>query len=196
MLNRLKPLSLSLQGRCSRPFIIFVALLCTLSRRSLSFLYCKTQNWTQYSRWILSREEEDHLPWPAGHTLFNAHQDIYIFPASLEHSLNVYWNVLSVLNVLKLWMFYELFYEFYALNTQGIKRTSKSTAFPKLMINRSFIIPDWFLRKKWAKPDLPFTADPITKIILPPYPPMTAVSWWELSLSEAALPAGWGANSW
>lgn len=31
---------------------------------------------------------------------------------------------------------------------------------------------------------------PITKIILPPYPPMTAVSWWELSLSEAALPAG------
>ena len=48
-LNRPSSLSLSSQGRCPRPFTVFVALRWTLSKRSLSFLYWGVQNWTQYS---------------------------------------------------------------------------------------------------------------------------------------------------
>ena len=54
-LNR--TLCLPLYWRCSRPFIIFVALCCTLSRRSLSSLNWGAQNWTQCSRCGLTQAE-------------------------------------------------------------------------------------------------------------------------------------------
>jgi len=49
-LNSPRALSLPSFRRCSNPFIIFVALCWTLSRRSLSPLNCGAQNWTQCSR--------------------------------------------------------------------------------------------------------------------------------------------------
>ena len=43
---------------CSSPLIIFMALLWTCPKSSMSFLYWRPQAWTQYSRWGLTRSEE------------------------------------------------------------------------------------------------------------------------------------------
>ena len=51
-------LSLSSQERCSSHISIFVALLWTHSRSSLSLLSCGAQNWAQNSRCDLSRAEQ------------------------------------------------------------------------------------------------------------------------------------------
>lgn len=50
-------LSLSSDERCSRPLIILVVLRWTCSWSSMYLLYWEAQNWTQYSRWGLTRAE-------------------------------------------------------------------------------------------------------------------------------------------
>ena len=50
-LNKLNSLNLPSWGRCFSPLIIFVALLWASSNSSVSFLYWRSQAWTQYSRW-------------------------------------------------------------------------------------------------------------------------------------------------
>jgi len=57
-LNSPNSLSLSSQERCSSPHIIFVALLCTRSNRSMSFLCRRLQSWMQDCRWGLTRAEQ------------------------------------------------------------------------------------------------------------------------------------------
>ena len=55
-LNKPSSLSFSSQDRCYSPLIL-VALHWTLSSSSSSFLKWVAQNWTQYSRWGLTRAE-------------------------------------------------------------------------------------------------------------------------------------------
>jgi len=56
-LNSPMSLSFSSKGRCSSPLVIFVTLCWTVFRRPLSFLNWRIQNWTQYSRYGLTRTE-------------------------------------------------------------------------------------------------------------------------------------------